>query len=561
MDQMELRSSKAISPLVQRFFADKWQYIYYILAAFNILTISASLYFNYRIMGIYTHSIVVNRQWATRLQTYSELGQLLTAMNAPGNNVFDSHNVEFELGQLAAAQANFDQKVNTIQQEIEAQVELPQRAALLKDLQAVNVATRDMTDEAKLIFAYFRQKQAYLAGKRMATMDQKYGEVTQSLATFLQNISQIQSDLLEQQEGSASAFQHYQVAIVGAMLLMVGGITAYGHQLAQKIKLDAQAKERSIAELQDAETVLQEQAQALQLTLANLQNTQLQLFQSEKMSSLGQMVAGIAHEINNPVNFIHANLEHVRQYAHDLLNFVQMARQSCTDVMPELQQQAETIDLEFIEDDLLKILNSMYVGTDRIRSIVLSLRSFSRLDEAELKVVDIHEGIESTLLILQHRCKSVLPNSGIEVIKDYGDLPKLECYVGQLNQVFMNILTNSIDALEGNRDEPEPGRKHQITIHTSTIDSNWVKIAIADNGIGIPEAIQQKIFEPFFTTKPVGKGTGLGMSISYKIIQENHQGQLKCFSTPGQGTEFVIEIPIRLTHSLGKISEPQSALV
>ncbi|MER3494236.1 MAG: hypothetical protein C4323_19295 [Mastigocladus sp. ERB_26_2] len=289
------------------------------------------------------------------------------------------------------------------------------------------------------------------------------------------------------------------------------------------------------------------QAEAeLQQALNDLQKTQTQLIQTEKMSSLGQLVAGIAHEINNPVNFIHGNIKYVQEYTQELINFVKLYQKYYPDSIPDIQVKAEEIDLAFLLADLPKILDSMTIGTERIRQIVLSLRNFSRMDEAEYKAVDIHEGIDSTLLILQHRLKAKPEHPEIEVTKAYGNLLLVQCYPGQLNQVFMNILVNAIDALE------EDYRRHdtkdypsQITIRTSLVGSLWVKIAIADNGPGIPEQIQHRIFDPFFTTKPVGKGTGMGMSISYQIITEKHRGKLECFSTPNQGTEFVIQIPIR----------------
>jgi len=322
--------------------------------------------------------------------------------------------------------------------------------------------------------------------------------------------------------------------------------------------------------LQKSEQQLKAQTEELENTLQELNQTQVQLVQQEKMSSLGQLVAGVAHEINNPVNFIQGNLTHLEGYSQDLLYLVQLYQQYYPNPIPEIQAQAEEIDLDFLQSDLPKILNSMQVGTDRICQIVLSLRNFSRMDEAEFKEVDLHEGIESTLLILQHRLKAKPQRSEIVIIRNYGNLPRVECYGGQLNQVLMNILANAIDALEEKiqscasrqvfpvakqnnaleefhtPQEIHQERKdcsYQITITTSVVDSQWVKIAIADNGQGIPEQIQQKIFNPFFTTKPAGKGTGLGMSISYQIITEKHGGKLECFSTPGVGTEFVITIP------------------
>ncbi|MEO0840550.1 MAG: ATP-binding protein [Cyanobacteria bacterium J06643_5] len=285
------------------------------------------------------------------------------------------------------------------------------------------------------------------------------------------------------------------------------------------------------------------QAQAkLQTTLDELRSTQTQLIQTEKMSSLGQMVAGVAHEINNPVSFVYGNINHVNEYITDILELIELYQQELPNPGEDIEEKLEDMELDFVKEDLPKILTSMKMGATRIREIVLSLRNFSRLDEADMKEVDIHEGIESTLLILQNRLKSKPNRTGIEIIKNYNKLPHIECFPGQLNQTFMNILSNAIDVLEEGRDKFGM-QNPQISINTELIDNKKIAVRIADNGMGMTEEVKNKLFDPFFTTKPVGKGTGLGLSITYQIIVEKHQGKLYCVSEPGKGTEFVIEIP------------------
>ncbi|MGK7890003.1 MAG: ATP-binding protein [Leptolyngbyaceae cyanobacterium] len=319
-------------------------------------------------------------------------------------------------------------------------------------------------------------------------------------------------------------------------------IRAIAGQLASAInqaELYAQTKASAFA--------AQTQAHQLTQTLENLQQTQAQLIQSEKMSSLGQLVAGIAHEINNPVSFISGNVHYAQTYFHDLMTLISAYQKHYPNPNPELQALIEDIDLEFLVEDLEKLLQSMDMGSERIRQIVLSLRNFSRLDEAEVKQVNIHEGLENTLLILQNRLKSKNSKPPIEVIKFYDDLPLVRCYAGPLNQVFMNLLSNAIDALE----DQETCRQIRVKttrsfmmIGSEKVDS--VKISVADNGPGIAPENLSRLFDPFFTTKEIGKGTGLGLAVSYQIVVERHQGLFNCVSAEGEGAEFIVEIPLSL---------------
>lgn len=301
--------------------------------------------------------------------------------------------------------------------------------------------------------------------------------------------------------------------------------------------------------LQAQEKQLKQKAKQLELTLKDLQLTQAQLIQTEKMLSLGKMVAGVAHEINNPINFISGNLNYSLSYFQELMRLVELYQQTYPQPTPEIRQLSENIDLDFLIEDWFKLSNSMQVGAKRIQKIVQSLRMFSHLDEAEIKPVDIHEGIDNTLLLLHHQLKAEGKRGDIKVIKQYGQLPKITCYASQLNQVFLHLLANAIEALQ-----EDLGKTPTITICTEVkqqqnSENFAALIKIADNGLGISQEILDKIFDPFFTTKPVGSGTGLGLSICHQIVVEKHKGNISCVSTSGQGTELIVEIPDLVEYS------------
>jgi signal transduction histidine kinase len=415
------------------------------------------------------------------------------------------------------------------------------------------------------------------------------GEVAIALDQLSKQLSQSIETAQAQHRRAAVTLEHasaLRVKIIAASMLLsiaiaallawytsnaivqpIRNVTSVARQVAEESNFALRAPITTCDEIGVLATSLNQLIERIAAYTQELKQAQAQLIQTEKMSSLGAMVAGVAHEINNPVNFIYGNLDYAGDYIQDLLSLLYLYQQHYPEPLPEIQNQLEAIDFDFLAEDLPKVLSSMKVGANRIREIVLSLRNFSRLDEAGMKPVNIHEGIENTLLILNSRFKQ-----GIQLIKEYGELPLVECSPAQLNQVFMNLLCNALDALEelnvgrlkvessednlqpATQTNLQPATLHQpttpcIRIRTEVSDQNWVAIRIVDNGSGISPTILDRIFDPFFTTKEPGKGTGLGLTISYQIISQ-HCGKIEVKSTQNQGTEFVIKLPTRASRSV-----------
>ncbi len=409
----------------------------------------------------------------------------------------------------------------------------------------------DWNPAAEKIFGYRREE---MLGQHAAVLvaDGCRAQVNQVLESLLQQrggICNVNENVTR--EGKIILCQWYNIPLVTREGYVVG-VTSMVEDISDRRRAELalqQAKqdlEMRVAErtatLEELVRQLREQALVAESTLKDLQQAQAQLVQSEKMTSLGQLVAGIAHEINNPTSFIYGNIKHAYEYSQALFDVIAAYQSEYPQPALTVQTLIESVDLDFLQQDFYKLLNSIAVGAERIQTIVQSLRTFARTDEAEVKPVDLNEGIDSTLLLLQHRLNLQQHRPAIQVIKYYGQLPKLECYAGQMNQVFMNLLSNAIDALEARNDLRKDALK--IHIRTELTQKNAIKIQIADNGAGIAADLQSRIFDPFFTTKPIGAGTGMGLSTSYQIITERHNGTLHCTSTVNQGSVFIIEIPV-----------------
>jgi signal transduction histidine kinase len=496
---------------------------------------------------------------ASRLQYVASQAQSHQQRLIPvlGNRVWQDYEISHFYKNIITAQALLSELESRLQPKGDIYVSNPKETQELLRHYEITI-----TAYSQLVKSLWQQVNAdNLAPEQIQAAQQTFllnltGEVAIKFDRLSEGLEKlVEAALLEEQQSmsalNAAIILRMEI-IIASMLLSIAfaailifytsraiaspikAVTNVAQQATQEGNFNLQAPVTTEDEVGVLATSLNQLIQRVAKQMHEINQAQAQLIQSEKMSGLGLMVAGIAHEINNPVNFIYANVDHVNNYTKSLLELVHLYQQHYPQPVLEIQTKIEEIELDFLSGDFLKIISSMQMGTERIQQIICSLRNFSRLDESEMKQVNIHEGIDSTLLILNYRLKQK-----IEIIKEYGNLPLIECYPAQLNQVFMNILSNGIDALLENVKASKP----QIRIQTNRIGFDKVEIRIYDNGAGIPSKIKNKIFDPFFTTKPVGKGTGMGLAICYKIL-EKHRGKIEVISEVGQGTEFVVTLPI-----------------
>ncbi len=400
------------------------------------------------------------------------------------------------------------------------------------------------------------------ANKMKEALEVDETEVDPSYETLYQIIEQ------DTKVASQAASHLTRTANIGSILITLSLVATVGLLFQQYLRTDRQLHDIVVDSMKQREANLEQEREILESkvqertqefqeantklveALTDLKQSQVQVIQGEKMSMLGQLVSGVAHEINNPVGFLGGNISHALDYVKDLFGLIKLYQQKYPQPDADIQDEIESIDLAYIQEDLPNLIASMREGVNRIRDISTGLRTFSRADSLSPVPFNLHDGIDSTLMILKHRLKANENRPAIEIVKQYGELPSIECYAGQLNQVFMNLLANAIDALDDSNKGLSFGEikdnPNQILIATELgCDHQSVVLRIKDNGMGMTEAIQQKIFDHLFTTKGVGKGTGLGLAIAHPIVTEKHGGTLSVNSSPGQGAEFVITIPVR----------------
>jgi two-component system, NtrC family, sensor kinase len=521
----------------------RWHFLYFVLAAFDLLTICISLSLNHRLMGIHTQSVRINQQWSDRRGLLSELGQLAADVNAPGNDVFDSHDVPTDSARMEAALLRFDAAMAARRLELTNSVNIDSRdrQELLEELDGVSVAMSNMVEEAHLIFGHFKQNRAREAGERMATMDRKFAQLNKELAGVRVTIQQIQNTNFAKQTAVARSLEGYEYGIAVAILLMVGGIALYGHKLSQSISRSMRENELYLAALQKEITERKRADQARQ-------RMEVQLRHAQKMESIGQLAAGIAHEINTPTQFIGDNTRFLRDAFTELQKLLEaqvrlMAAAQAGSVPPalltEVEDATKIADVNYLSEEIPKALDQSLDGIERVTNIVRAMKEFSHPGTTEKTALDLNRAIESTLIVCCSEWKYVA-----DLATNFdASLPPVPVLPGEFNQVVLNIIINATHAIA---DVVGDGAKGKGTISVSTRrDGGWAEIRIGDTGTGIPEKARERVFDPFFTTKQVGKGTGQGLAIAHNVIVEKHDGTITFETETDKGTTFVIRLPLK----------------